>query len=312
MILRLPNLKTLVTPIILASIAIPVALVLLGFLIAISLSDNLQRQVISEPTLLVSGMITIVVIIIIIAALSAFLGNEILESRKQSRFIDSVTHELKSPLASLKLLIQTLSRDIPEAQKSRLYQMMSDDVDRLSFFIDDVLIASQLEEGVPVQLAEDCNCSDIIEDVIQRCIARHKRESIQILRKLDNSLVLRVHKISLEIIFRNLIDNAIKYSSSDAHIAIELQQKPSGEVLFFIQDDGIGITRLQQRKIFSRFYRVNETEVKKRRGSGLGLYVVQQLILNMRGEIQVHSAGINKGSQFTVLLPRDMVISKVE
>ena len=73
----------------------------MGFLIAISFSDELQRRAISEPTLLVSGMVTIVVIIAVIAALSAFLMNEILESRKQSRFIDSVTHELKSPLASL-------------------------------------------------------------------------------------------------------------------------------------------------------------------------------------------------------------------
>ena len=305
---RLPNLKTLVTPIVLASIAIPVALVFLGFLIAISFSDELQRRAISEPTLLVSGMVTIVVIIAVIAALSAFLMNEILESQKQSRFIDSVTHELKSPLASLKLLIQTLARDIPEGQRTRLYQMMSDDVDRLTFFIDDVLIASQLEDGVPVQLAEDCNCSKIIEEVIQRCMTRHKRKSIDIQMHLDKTIIVRMHKISLEMIFRNLIDNAIKYSSENAQLVIKLQKQSSGGILFFVQDDGIGITRNQQGKIFSRFYRVNETEVKKRRGSGLGLYVVQQLILNMGGEIQVSSAGLNKGSLFTVLFPRDMSV----
>ena len=305
---HLPNLKTLVTPIVLASIAISVALVFLGFLIAISFSDELQRRAISEPTLLVSGMITIVVIIAVIAALSAFLMNEILESRKQSRFNDSGTHELKSPLASLKLLIQTLARDIPESQRTRLYQMMSDDVDRLTFFIDDVLIASQLAEGVPVQLAEDCNCSDIIEDVIQRCVTRHKRTTIDIQRHLDETIIVRMHKISLEMIFRNLIDNAIKYSSENAQLVIKLQKQSSGSILFFVQDNGIGITRNQQGKIFSRFYRVNETEVKKRRGSGLGLYVVQQLILNMGGEIQVSSAGLNKGSQFTVLFPNDMIV----
>ena len=203
--IRLPNLKTLVTPIILAAIAIPVALVFLGFLIAISLSDNFQKQVVSDPTLLVSGMVTIVVIILIIAALSAFLGNEILESRKQSRFIDSVTHELKSPLASLRLLIQTLSRGIPTSQRERLYRMMIDDVDRLSFFIDDVLIASRLEEGMPIQLAEDCSCLEIIEEVIQRCMARHKN-CIKIDKKIDGNVILRVHKVSLEMIFRAAVE----------------------------------------------------------------------------------------------------------
>ena len=128
---------------------------------------------------------------------------KILESRKQSRFIDSVTHELKSPLASLKLLIQTLERDISEQQRSRLYQMMNDDVDRLSFFIDDVLTASQLATGISIQSAEDCLCS-IIEEMIQRCINRHKRDQITIERHIMTHVVLRFHKVSLEMIFETL------------------------------------------------------------------------------------------------------------
>ena len=109
-------------------------------------------------------------------------------------------------------------------------------------------------------------------------------------------------------IFRNLIDNAIKYSNDDTSILIDIQHQSDGKVVFSVQDNGIGISRHQQRKIFSRFYRVNETNVKKRRGSGLGLYVVHQLVLNMGGEIYVESAGLEKGSKFVVLFPKEIVI----
>ena len=137
--------RSLTLPIVLAAITVPMSIfVLVGWILVLLRNQALSQQVASNTWMMVSGIISLLTIIAAIITLTVFLTREILESRRQTRFIDSVTHELKSPLASLRLCVQTLGRrQLKEDQRKDMHQMMLDDVDRLSFFIDEqTLLAS--------------------------------------------------------------------------------------------------------------------------------------------------------------------------
>lgn len=263
-------------------------------------------EVAANVWLLVLGLLAFVVIMAVLVMFTIFLAREILEVRRQDSFIDSVTHELKSPLASMKLCLQTLEREgLPEDKRAALRAMMRDDIDRLSSFIDEVLQANRLAHGeMGVELSE-VRLRELAERMADGVASRHKvaREKISV--RIPRELSVYTDRVSMEIVLRNLIDNAVKYSGEVLEITVDAQLDAPGKcATLTVRDRGIGIGKSDLRRVFNRFFRVTSEAVRKRKGTGLGLFVVSALIRNVGGTVSVESSGEGQGTTFTVRLPQ--------
>jgi len=296
--------RTLTLPVVLASLTIPLSIfVLIGWVLVILRNQQLSQQVAADSFLLFSGIISLLIIMAVILILSVFLGREILEGRQQERFIDSVTHELKSPLAAIRLCAQTLNRkDLPTEKRGRLAQMMLDDIDRLDFFIDDILEASRIGHQSLNQTSEQINLYQLIKHCCQLIQNRHHLKKDNFILKMDKSIDVLTPRSALETVLKNLIDNAVKYSSKDREIAIAVNSVDATQVIISVTDNGIGIDPQHQSRIFDRFYRSPTEEVRNRSGTGIGLYVAAQIVKSLGSKLHVHSDGINQGTTFSFRL----------
>jgi signal transduction histidine kinase len=259
----------------------------------------------------VLGALSFVLIITVLVLFVVSLARGIIEVRKQDTFIDSVTHELKSPLASLQLCLDTLGRQGLEPEsRERLRKMMLEDVDRLRAFIDDVLEANRLSytRSAMVNLS-DVSVRALTEDCVESVRVRYKLDPEELRVDVDPSLVVSTDRAALEIIVRNLIDNAVKYSARPAQIEVRGRWDADGKVLLEVIDQGIGIDKKNLKRVFHRFYRVEDEEVRERRGTGLGLFVVSALVKQLGGRVQALSNGRGQGTTMRVELPIARVVS---
>lgn len=260
----------------------------------------------SAVWLLVLGVISFIVIMSVLVMFTVLLAREILEVRRQTGFIDSVTHELKSPLASLKLCLQTLEREgVPEDKRAALRGMMRDDVDRLDAFIDDVLQASRLaHDGNAPSHLDDAPLAALTRRAVETVVTKHKLEASEIDVAIDEALVVHTDAAALEIVIRNLVDNAVKYSDRPASVRVEAKHDDDKrETWLEVHDRGIGIAKGDLKRVFQRFYRVPSEGVRKRKGTGLGLFVVSALVRNVGGSVEARSEGPGAGTTMRVRLP---------
>ncbi|MGY8768832.1 MAG: sensor histidine kinase [Pirellulales bacterium] len=224
-------------------------------------------------------------------------------NQRQANFIDSVTHELKSPIASLKLFLQTLNRrSVSEKEKSKFYGTMLDDVERLDHLINHLLDAGRLDKE-----RDDVESEEIrLDQLLENCA-----NAVALLYRIPNSVIsldlqpcsLQSFRGDLDILFRNLIDNAVKYSGSDAQVQIALSINAEQVATIQITDNGPGIPEQMRRKIFGRFFRLGMELQRKKPGTGLGLYIVGTLVRRLRGTITVLDAPSGIGTMFVVTLP---------
>jgi two-component system, OmpR family, sensor histidine kinase SenX3 len=303
---RRRRVRSISVPIVLASIAVGLAAALLvGWLILLGREIARSEDMTGNVWLLVLGAIAFVLIMVVLVLFTVSLARGILEVRKQDSFIDSVTHELKSPLASLQLCLETLGREgIESAQREQLHRMMRDDVDRLRSFIDDVLQANRLS----FTRAGLLNLSDVsLVALVKECVdvvrVRHKLEEGEVSVLVEPGLSVTTDRAALEIVVKNLIDNAAKYSSRPARIEVLAHRGPKDRLLIEVRDDGIGIDRKNLKRIFHRFYRVEDHEVRERKGTGLGLFVVSALVRQLGGKVEALSEGKGRGTTMRVWLP---------
>jgi signal transduction histidine kinase len=281
------SVRSISVPITFGAVTVPLAAALtVGWTLFLLNRISESGEVAANVWLLVLGLLAFVVIMAVLVMFTIFLAREILEVRRQDSFIDSVTHELKSPLASMKLCLQTLEREgLPEDKRTALRVMMREDIDRLSSFIDEVLQANRLahgEMGVELEVVALRELADRMADGVA---TRHKvpRDKIDV---------------------RNLIDNAVKYSSDHLEITVDAQiDEPGKRAVLTVRDRGIGIGKADLRRVFNRFFRVASEAVRKRKGTGLGLFVVSALLRNVGGTVSADSAGEGQGTTFTVRLP---------
>ena len=225
-------------------------------------------------------------------------------SDASDRFIDSVTHELKSPLAAIRLGLETLGRDGLEiAQRERLREMMLADVDRLHAFIDSILEASRLahERGGHDLQAYDVDA--VLRDVIARLVHRHRVDPSCVTLHAPAALTLRTDRPAFETILGNLIDNALKYSDAPARVVVRAAETANDQIAFEVEDQGIGIPQADLKNVILRFYRAPGDQVRRRRGTGLGLYVVHALVAELGGRMRVESDGPGHGTRVRVWLP---------
>jgi signal transduction histidine kinase len=297
--------RSIKVPIVLGAITVVLALALMvGWILVIFRNIDLSKQVVANHWLMAGGVVSIVVIVTVLVLFSVFLVREALEGRRQVGFIDSVTHELKSPLASLKLAVQTLDRrELSAEQRRQLHQMMLDDVDRLTAFIDDILVASRLGHGPGDASVTNVALRDLAERVAERVRQRQRVPTEAITLRVDAGLRMMTEQTTLEIILQNLLDNAVKYSNEPVRVELSVEVLPTGRLEFTVRDQGIGIPPHLIGLIFDRFYRVPSEAVRARRGTGIGLYVASSLVKNLGGTLTAQSAGPGAGTTFSFAIP---------
>lgn len=224
-------------------------------------------------------------------------------NRRQSNFIDSVTHELKSPLASLKLYLQTLSRRQLSAQEQTDFlQFMLDDVERLDALINHLLDAARLEQRVEDRDLENIDVAENLRQCAAVICMRYRLPASTI--RLDvQPCVLRARAVDLDVIFRNLIDNAVKYAGEAPQVDVSARPAGNHRCVIRISDNGKGIPPQMRRRIFGRFFRRGEELERETKGLGLGLHIVWTLVRGLRGQIHVRDREGVPGTTFEVILP---------
>lgn len=232
-------------------------------------------------------------------------------NRRQSNFIDAVTHELKSPIASLKLFLQTLGkRNIDEAQRQEFYHSMLDDVDRLDQLITQLLDVARLQQDSNEPEPESwVAIESTLAEFTNKLVAQHHihRDCVSIECPPCDVWARRV---DIDILVRNLIDNALKYAGKPPVVEIKVRvDSQSGNITILVSDNGIGIPRHLHRKIFYRFYRVGNELERTKPGTGLGLFLVRSIVRRLRGSIRVADLPKNSGSRFELVLPQSRLRS---
>ena len=231
-------------------------------------------------------------------------------TRRQSNFIDSVTHELKSPIASMKLYLQTLNRHHVSAElQADFHRFMLEDLERLDHLINQMLDAGRLEADRPGE--EDENVA--LDELLRRCAAsvcmNYRVPADTVHLDLQPGIVVG-RRVDLDIVFRNLIDNAVKYAGSTPRVDVSLRSHGDNRLLVRIADNGRGIPLHLRRKIFGRFVRLGLELEREKPGTGLGLYIVRTLVHRQRGRIRVRDPEKGPGSVFEVQLPGSIVHDK--
>ena len=224
-------------------------------------------------------------------------------TQRQSNFVDSVTHELKSPIASLKLYLQTLSRRaVTEEQQANFYRFMLDDVERLDSLINHMLDAARLDHAPQQAEVKDVELAELLANCAETVALRYRLPGESIRIRATQAFV-RAVPTDLEILFRNLIDNAVKYGGKPPEVQIESHFAGDDRIVTRIVDNGQGIPAPLRRKIFGRFVRLGSELERSRTGTGLGLFIVRTLVKRLHGSIAVRDGAGQRGTVFEVTLP---------
>jgi two-component system phosphate regulon sensor histidine kinase PhoR len=229
-------------------------------------------------------------------------------SRRQSNFIDSVTHELKSPIASLKLYLQTLNRrSMSSTEQEIFFKDMLQDVDRLDQLINHLLDVARIEKDRTAPQPEDLRLDQIISRCAEQMCHRYQRPA-ETIELATPSTIVTASRVDLELIFRNLIDNGMKYANEEnprVHVSIE----PDGEnkIVVRVADNGPGIPHSLRHLIFGRFVRLGSELEREKPGTGLGLYIVRTMIGRLGGKIRIRDREPGPGTIFEVQLPGKIV-----
>jgi signal transduction histidine kinase len=281
-----------------------------NYLFLNKVGDKLSPQIISGSTnifALVSGLVLLVMLSLSMSLIFIYLNRQMNITRLYDNFISSVTHELKSPLSSLQLYLETMrKRDLPLDKQHEFQMLMLKDIHRLNHLINSILYISSFEtEKIAKKVSHDYHVYDadsVIRDVLNEMLSEFEFsiKTVDIEGQIHCKCVIDINW--LKIVFRNLINNAVKYSPKPAEIKIRFSV---GTTYFYIEfsDKGIGIAPRDQKKIFNKFQRLDNPESPNVKGTGLGLYWAKDIVEYHGGKISVYSEGINRGSTFKIALP---------
>jgi len=248
-----------------------------------------------------------VVFALILAGLIVYLVLTVKEVRlnqRQANFVDSVTHELKTPIAVIRLYLETLQlRKLDDGQREEFYETMEHELQRL-----DHLISQLLEVGRLDAIGQHSSPEDIpLDGLLRRCAmtscAHHKRNPEEVVRFDLQPIVVHARRVVLEMIFGNLMDNAVKYAGDPPVVEVQTLVSGRDRVRVRIIDNGQGVPTDQRKQIFRMFYRGGSELERRQKGTGLGLYISRTLTQILKGSISVHDRPDGPGSVFEVELP---------
>lgn len=251
------------------------------------------------------GSFFFVIIIVGVVLFIVFLARQIILNQLQKNFIDSVTHELKTPLTSIKLYIETLKRhNLTKEQKDSFLNIMLKDVERLDILMNHILEATQLENISKNYQLKEIDFEELVKETKDIIIRRYNLTEENFVLDIKNKQIITDYT-SLQLVITNLIDNAVKYSSDKIKVEIISYKDNSGKTIITVKDSGVGIPDNEVKKVFRRFYRIQNLYTNEKKGSGLGLFIVKENVKNLKGKIEVFSEGLNKGTTFKIILPAE-------
>jgi signal transduction histidine kinase len=279
-------------------------------LVAVAVTLNISWIVLNWRlgVLAVLGVVFFLLLIAGMVLNTIFLVREIRRNEQHDSFINAVTHELKTPVASIRLYLQTLqSRDLDEARRREFYRIMLEDSDRLLHTIEQVLRAGSTGSRLRRIARARVNLGEIARECVELARTRFHLdpEALAYEQRVEgeNPMVMGDPE-ELRAAVWNLIDNAVKYSAGDVRIRVSLEESEGQKLAVRVADRGVGISPVELKRIFRRFYRIPASVAMRTKGSGLGLFIVRSVARKHGGRAFAQSEGAGQGSTFTLLLPR--------
>lgn len=279
-------------------------------LVALALTLNISWIVLNwrRGVLAILGVIFFVLLIAGMVLNTIFLVREIRRNEQHDSFINAVTHELKTPVASIRLYLQTLqSRELDDGKRREFYRIMLEDSDRLLQTIDQVLRAGSSGSRFRRIARSRVDLGEVASECVELARTRFHLdpEALAYEQRVigERPLVLGDPE-ELKAAVWNLIDNAVKYSPGDIRIRVTLEDIDGEKLAVRVSDRGVGISRAELKRIFRRFYRIPASVALRTKGSGLGLFIVRSVARKHGGRAFAESEGSGCGSTFTLLLPR--------
>ena len=252
---------------------------------------------------LVLGAVCFLLIMVGLVWLCAWLVREIGVNQRQRAFLDAVTHEMKTPLASLQLYLDTLERHDPERERRHEFlDRMRGDLERLDQTVEQGLTAARAEESRGRARLGRVALSELLEECIAEVLTSHRLPEGAVRLEAGSGTTVKGDAGELSLVFRNLLENAVKYSDQPVEVNVRVVDGEDGRVKVEIADRGIGIPSGELRKIFRRFYRVGRDVQRTAVGLGLGLFIVRSLVRRQGGRVVARSEGSGQGSRFVVTL----------
>src|SRR5437764_2529582 len=267
-------------------------------LVALAVALNVGWLILTwrEGVLLLFGIIFFALIIAGMVVNTIFLVRELRRSEQHDSFINAVTHELKTPVASIRLHLETLQRrELPESQKQEFYRLMLSDTDRLTETVEQVLRAGRAGDKKAGREKSAVDFRQLVRECMDAARIRHHLplDAIRYEEQSTNGSAVRVlgSDEDLRTAVFNVLDNAIKYSGDDVDVRVNLTMPDEKRVVLSVQDHGIGIPADDVKSIFKRFYRVRDRPLANVKGTGLGLFIVKSIAQKHGGRVFAESAG---------------------
>lgn len=268
------------------------------------LAEKYRPELLSQGQnwlVMVEGLIMLAIILVGVYIIFVYWRRQSNLYTQQKSFISQVTHELKSPLASIQLHLETIRlRPLPKDRLDAFVDTMLADTERLHYLINNLLMAARLEQRRKTREPRLTDITILLEERVER--EKNKlSQGGNITLQAEQGLKAMVDPEEMQIVLRNLFENAILYSPGTPDISVRLS-KSKNMLIFSIMDKGRGLDSRELKKVFEMFYRVH-AEGENVPGTGLGLYIVQSIVRGHGGRVSVESEGLGKGSTFTITLP---------
>lgn len=279
-------------------------------LVALAVALNVSWIILHwrQGVLLFFGVVFFAAIILGLILNTGFLMREIRRNEQHDSFINAVTHELKTPITSIRLYLETLQRrEVDESQRQQFYKSMLDDTDRLLSTVEQVLKAGQASYKRTKRQHVDVDFGGLVEGCMELARARHHLQPTALHWQEPTSgqkMTVQGDPDELRTAISNILDNAIKYSGSDIDISLQLDTPDERHVALRVRDRGIGIPAHELKRVFKRFYRVPGRSITQAKGTGLGLFIVRAIARAHGGRVFAESRGETHGTTVTFELPR--------